>query len=133
VSLRWMLDTDICVQVVRDRPPELRQAFNEAADQLCISAITLAELWHGAEKSARPAHNRQVVEQFAARLEVLPFAEAAAAQYGQLRAELERAGQPIGAHDMLIGAHARSQGLILVTRNRREFDRIPGLRVESWA
>lgn len=128
-----MLDTDLCIQVVRDRPPELRQRFNEAADQLCISAITLAELWHGAEKPARPAHNRQVVEQFAARLEVLPFAEAAAAQYGQLRAELERAGQPIGAHDMLIGAQARSLGLILVTRNRREFDRIPGLRVESWA
>jgi tRNA(fMet)-specific endonuclease VapC len=63
---------------------------------------------------------------------VLPFAEAAAAQYGQLRAELERGGQPVGAYDMLIGAHARSLGLILVTRNRREFDRISGLRVESW-
>ncbi|MFO1048599.1 MAG: type II toxin-antitoxin system VapC family toxin [Geminicoccaceae bacterium] len=128
-----MLDTDICIHVIRDRPPNpLRQRFNEAADQLCISAITLAELLHGTEKSARPAHNLRVVEEFAARLEVLPFAQAAAAQYGQLRAELERAGQPIGAYDMLIGAHARSLGLILVTRNRREFDRISGLRVESW-
>ena len=127
-----MLDIDVCVHVIRDRPPELRQRFNEAADQLCVSAITLAELMYGAEKSARPAHNLQVVEQFAARLEVLPFAQAAAAQYGQLRAELEHAGQPIGAYDMLIGAHARSLGLILVTRNRREFDRIGCLRVESW-
>ena len=127
-----MLGTGICVHVIRDRPPDLRQRFNEAADQLCISAITLAELLHGAEKSARPAHNLRVVEEFAARLEVLPFAQAAAAQYGQLRAELEHAGQPIGAYDMLIGAHARSLGLILVTRNRREFDRIGCLRVESW-
>ena len=127
-----MLDTDICIHVIRHLPPDLRQRFNEAADQLCISAITLAELLHGAEKSARPAQNLRVVEEFAARLEVLQSAQAAAAQYGQLRAELEHAGQPIGAYDMLIGAHARSLGLILVTRNRREFDRISGLRVESW-
>jgi tRNA(fMet)-specific endonuclease VapC len=132
VTLRWMLDTNVCIHVIRDRPPDLRQRFNEAADQLCISAITLAELVHGAEKSARPAQNLAAVGQFAARLEVLPFAEAAAAQYGQLRAELERGGQPVGAYDMLIGAHARSLGLVLVTSNRREFDRISGLRVESW-
>lgn len=127
-----MLDTNVCVHVIRDRPPNLRQRFNETADELCISAITLAELLHGAEKSARPAQNRAAVEQFAAQLEVLPFAEAAAAQYGQLRAELEGDGQPAGAYDMLIGAHARSLGLVLVTNNRREFDRIHGLRVESW-
>ena len=127
-----MLDTNICVQVIRDRPPDLRQRFKDAADQLCISAITLAELLHGAEKSARVAQNLAAVEQFAARLEVLPFAEAAAAQFGQLRAELERDGRPAGAYDMLIGAHARSLGLILVTNNRREFDRMSGLRVESW-
>ena len=89
-----MLDTNICVQVIRDRPPDLRQRFKDAADQLCISAITLAELMHGAEKSARVAENLAAVEHFAARLEVLPFAEAAAAQFGQLRAELERDGPP---------------------------------------
>lgn len=132
MTLRWMLDTDICIHVIRERPPSLRQRFNEAADQLCISAITLAELLYGAEKSARPVQNRLVVDQFAARLEALPFAEAAAAQYGQLRAELEREGKPVGGYDMLIGAHARSLGLVLVTNNRREFDRISGLRVESW-
>ena len=124
-----MLDTNICVQVIRDRPPDLRQRFKDAADHLCVSAITLAELMHGAEKSAE---NLAAVEHFAARLEVLQFAEAAAAQFGQLRAELERDGRPAGAYEMLIGAHARSLGLILVTNNRREFDRKGGLRVESW-
>ena len=71
-------------------------------------------------------------EEFVARLEALPFSVEAAAQYGQVRAELERAGQPAGPNDMLIGAHARSAGLIIVTNNLREFERIPGLRVEHW-
>ena len=128
-----MLDTNVCVRAIRDRPPDLRQRFKDAGEQLCISAITLAELLHGAEKSARVAQNLAAVAQFAARLEVLPFADAAAAQFGQLRAELERDGRPAGAYDLLIGAHARSLGLILVTANRREFDRMAGLRVESWS
>lgn len=132
MTLRWMLDTNICIQVLRDRPSNLRERFGASAEQLCISAITLAELRHGAEKSARVAQNHAAVEQFAARLEVLPFGAAAAFQFGQLRAELERLGRPAGAYDMLIGAHARSVGLILVTNNRAEFDRMSGLRVESW-
>ena len=130
--LRYMLDTNICIYVIKNRPAELRDRFNSLADQLCISAVTLAELFYGVEKSARPAENLAIVEQFAARLDVLPFAERAASHFGQLRAELEKAGQPAGAYDMMIGGHARSEGLILVTNNRREFDRMSGLRVENW-
>ena len=130
--LRYMLDTNICIYVIKNRPAALRDRFNSLADQLCISAITLAELLYGVEKSARPIENLAAVEQFAARLQVLPFAERAASHFGQLRAELEKAGQPAGAYDVMIGGHARSEGLIIVTNNRREFDRMNGLRVENW-
>ena len=95
--------------------------------------ITLAELLYGAEKSARRSQNLRAVEEFGNRLEVLPFSDRAAAHYGQLRAQLERTGLPAGPYDMLIGAHARSEGLILVTNNTREFDRMPGLQMENWA
>jgi tRNA(fMet)-specific endonuclease VapC len=130
--LGYILDTDICICVIKNRPPALRERFNRFADQLCISSITLGELIYGAEKSARQAENLTVVEQFTARLEVLPFAEKAASHYGQIRAQLERAGRPAGAHDMMIGGHARSEGLVLVTNNIREFVRMEGVRVENW-
>ena len=130
--LRYMLDTNICIYVIKNRPARLRERFNNFADQLCISVITLAELIYGAEKSARPHENLTVVEQFCARLDILPFAERAASHYGQLWAELERVGQPIGIHDMMIGGHARSEGLTVVTNNVREFQRMPGLRLENW-
>ncbi|MBI3675991.1 MAG: type II toxin-antitoxin system VapC family toxin [Proteobacteria bacterium] len=130
--LAYMLDTNICIYVMKNYPPELREKFNALAEQLCISSITLSELHYGAEKSTRRIENLSAIENFTARLEVLSFAEKAAAHYGQLRAELERAGTPCGAHDMQIGAHARSEGLILVTNNVREFARMPGLRTENW-
>jgi tRNA(fMet)-specific endonuclease VapC len=130
--LRYMLDTSICVHAMGRRPPDLRERFARLADQLCISAVTLAELIYGAEKSARSPENLAVVEGFAARLEVLPFAERAAAHFGQIRAELGQAGRPAGSYDMMIGGHARSEGLILVTNNLREFERMGGLRVEDW-
>jgi len=130
--LRYMLDTNICIYVIKNRPARLRDRFNEVADQLCISIVTLAELIYGAEKSARPHQNLTAVKQFCERLDVLPFAERAATHYGQLWAELERAGQPIGTHDMMIGGHARSEGLTVVTNNLREFQRMPGLRLENW-
>jgi len=130
--LTYMLDTNICIYVMKTYPPELRDKFNALAEQLCISSITLGELHYGAEKSARRAQNLAAIEHFVARLEVLPFAEKAAAHYGQVRAELERAGMPSGPHDMQIGGHARSEGLIVVTNNMREFARMPGVRAENW-
>jgi tRNA(fMet)-specific endonuclease VapC len=132
VTLQYMLDTNICIYIVKNYPPGLRERFNRLAEQLCISSITLGELHYGAEKSVRRLENLQAIEEFMARLEVLAFSAKAAAHFGQLRPELERAGRPTGAYDMLIGAHARSEGLTVVTNNRREFDRMPGLRVEDW-
>ena len=130
--LRYMLDTNICIHVIKNRPEGLRERFNRLADQLCISAVSLAEIIYGAEKSARQIENIKVVEQFAARLDVLPFGERAATHYGQIRADLERAGHPIGLHDMMIGGHARSEGLTLVSNNIPEFQHIEGLRIDNW-
>ncbi len=130
--LEYMLDTNICIYVMKNHPANLRDRFNERAGQLCISTITLAELHYGVERSAQRQRNLDDLEHLAARLEVLAFSAAAAMQYGQLRAELQRAGRPAGPLDMLIGAHARSEGLIVVTNNEREFSRMPGLRVENW-
>lgn len=130
--LKYMLDTNICIYTVKNRPQQVREAFNGHHGQLCISSISLMELIYGAERSAMPERNLWVIEGFAARLEVLNYDQAAATHTGQLRAELARSGTPIGPYDQLIAGHARSQGLILVTNNRREFDRVPGLRVEDW-
>ena len=130
--LQYMLDTNICIYVIKSRPIELREQFNRLTEQICISTITLAELYYGVEKSSRRAQNLRTVEEFVARLEALPFSVEAAAHYGQVRAELEQVGRLAGPHDMLIGAHARSAGLIVVTNNLREFERIPGLRIENW-
>jgi tRNA(fMet)-specific endonuclease VapC len=132
LTLRYMLDTDVCIFVMRERSPSLRERFRSAADQLCISCVTLGELLYGAEKSARRPRNLEIVESFSARLEILPFGEKAAAHYGQIRAQLERTGQRAGAYDMMIGGHARSEGLVLVTNNLREFERIEGLQTENW-
>jgi tRNA(fMet)-specific endonuclease VapC len=130
--LTYMLDTSICIYVMKFYPQELREKFNTLAEQLCISSITLGELHYGAEKSARRVDNLTAIEHFVSRLDVLPFTEKAAAHYGQVRAELERAGTPCGPHDMQIGGHARSEGLIIVTNNIREFARMPAVRAENW-
>jgi tRNA(fMet)-specific endonuclease VapC len=130
--LSYMLDTNICIYVMKNYPQNLREKFNALAEQLCMSSITLGELHYGAEKSARRSENLTAIEHFTARLDVLPFDTKAATHYGQLRAELERAGTPCGPHDMQIGGHARSEGLIVVTNNTREFVRMPGLRSENW-
>ncbi len=127
-----MLDTNLCIRVLRDRPQGLRVRFNVEADALCISTVVLAELLHGAGKSAKPVENRQEVERFAARLEVLPFDADAAAHAAEIRVALERRGQMIGAYDLLIAGHARSRGLVVVTANLREFSRVDGLRCEDW-
>lgn len=130
--LAYMLDTNICIRVMKTYPPGVREKFNTLAEQLCISSITFGELHYGAEKSARRAENLTAIEHFVARLEVLPFGDKAGAHYGQVRAELERAGTTSDPHDMQIGAHARSEGLIVVTDNVREFAHMPGVRVENW-
>lgn len=128
----YLLDTDICIYAIKDRTESLRRKFNEKADGLCISAITLSELYYGVFKSARPDDNRKVVTSFAARLPVLPFDEVIARHAGDIRADLAKRGTPIGPYDVMIAATARSRGLILVSNNEREFSRVSGLRLENW-
>lgn len=130
--LKFMLDTNICIYTIKRKPAEVREAFNLHQTQLGISTVTLMELIYGAEKSAYPQKNLRVVEGFAGRLEVLDYDQAAAAHSGQLRAELAKAGKTIGAYDQMIAGHARSRGLILVSNNLAEFERVPGLRLENW-
>ena len=130
--LRYMLDTNLCIRILRDRPQALGGRFNAEAEGLCISTIVLTELLHGAEKSARPDYNRREVGRFAGRLQVLPFDEDAAAHAGEIRASLERRGRPIGGYDVLIAGHARSRGLVVVTGTLGEFSRVDGLRCEDW-
>ena len=130
--LRFMLDTDICVYVMTNKYPELSIRFEENAGEICTSSIALGELWYGVENSTRRETNLGALVEFVGRLSVVEFSADAAAHYGQIRAGLKRSGRLIGFHDMLIGAHARSEGLTLVTNNRREFDRMPGLLVENW-
>src|SRR5258705_11238277 len=126
--LTYMLDTNICIYVMKNYPPNLLEKFNTLADQLCISSITLGELHYGAEKSARRSDNLTAIEHFVARLDVLAFEAKAPAHYAQVRAELERAGTPCGPHDMQIDSHTRTEGPIFLTNNLREFSRMPVLR-----
>lgn len=130
--LKYMLDTNMAIYVIKRRPLSVLEKFNQRAGQLCISSITLAELHHGVEKSEQVSRNLAVLEDFTSRLEVLPYPAEAAAQYGDIRAGLERKGQVIGVNDLHIAGHARSAGLVLVTNNEKEFARVAGLRVENW-
>ena len=129
---RFMLDTDLCVRVLRDRPSHIRLRFNEEVDGLAISTITLHELLYGAARSAQSERSRQEVTDLAARLHVLDFDEQAAAHAGDIRADLAGRGCQIGPFDLLIAGHARSRGLVVVTGNLREFSRVDGLRAEDW-
>ena len=129
---RYLLDTNIVIYVLKRRPIEVLSIFNANADRMAISAITLSELFHGAEKSNKVNENLAVIEDFCSRLEVLPYGSKAAQHYGAIRAGLERLGKPIGVNDLHIAAHARSEGLAVVTNNVGEFARVPALQVENW-
>ena len=130
--LKYLLDTNIVIYVIKRRPIEVLNVFNTNANRMAISAVTLAELLHGVEKSSQPASNLAVVEDFCSRLQVLPYTPKAAQHYGTIRANLELLGQPIGVNDVHIAAHARSEGLVLVTNNTKEFSRVPALQIENW-
>ena len=130
--LKYLLDTNIVIYVIKRRPIEVLNTFNTNANRMAISVVTLAELLHGVEKSSQPAANLAVVEDFCSRLQVLPYTQKAAQHYGSIRTSLEAIGQPIGVNDLHIAAHARSEGLTLVTNNLGEFERVPGLLTENW-
>lgn len=130
--LRYLLDTNTVIYVLKRRPIEVMATFNANASRMAISSITLAELLHGAEKSSRVADNLTAVDDFCSRLQVLPYDAKAAQHYGAIRAALEKSGQPIGVNDLHIAGHARSAGLVLVTSNVSEFARVPALETENW-
>ncbi len=131
--MRYLLDTNICIYVIKNHPPEVRARLERhPLEDVGVSAVTVAELEYGVAKSARPGQNALALGAFLAPLRVAAFDDGAARRYGELRAALERAGTPIGSMDMLIAAHALSLGAVLVTNNVREFGRVPGLGVENW-
>ena len=132
--MRYMLDTNICIYVIRNRDPKvIRRLRRSQVGDVCISSITLSELEYGVSKSSRPAENKLALAEFLAPIEVVPYDDMAALEYGPLRAHLERQGTPIGSLDMLIAAHALALKCILVTNNEDEFRRVPHLRVQNWA
>lgn len=131
--IKYMLDTNILIYTIRNRPTKVREAFKRHSEYLAMSTVTLGELIYGAEKSTQSARNLADIEALAARMDVVPFDSEAAMHFGQVRAELANSGKLIGPYDLMIAGHARSRGLILVTNNLREFKRVPGLRVENWA
>jgi len=131
--VKFMLDTNIVIYTLKNRPVKVREAFKQHEGRMCISSVSLGELICGAERSSQTERNLADIEGLVARMEVAAFEERAAEHFGQLRAELYRVGQPIGPYDMMIAGHARAMGLILVTNNMKEFERVPGLRLENWA
>jgi tRNA(fMet)-specific endonuclease VapC len=131
--VRWLLDTNTCIAVLnRSSEPVVARFSSAAPATLAVCSVVRAELVFGARKSNRTAEVLERVEAFLAPLVSLPFDDAAADQYGLLRADLERAGSPIGSNDLMIAAIARARDFTVVTRNRREFCRVAGLRVEDW-
>lgn len=130
--LKYMLDTNIVIYVIKQRPLQALEVFNLNAGLMCISSITYAELLHGVEKSTRPEHNLRQVEDFVSRMEIFDYGQKAAAHYGDIRADLERKGAMIGINDLHIAGHARSEAMVLVTNNLREFERVEGLRLDNW-
>lgn len=127
-----MLDANVCIRVLRERPPTVRQRFKSEARSLALSTVVLHELYYGAERSQRPGVQRQRVEEFAGHLIVMDFDHEAARHAAAIKAQLAAQGQLIGPNDLLIAGHARSLGLKLITGNLREFTRVEGLLCEDW-
>lgn len=130
--LKYLLDTNIVIYTMKNRPQHVKRRFQKHEGEMCISAVSLGELVFGAEHSKQVERNLTDIEALVARLEVLPLDSKAAYHFGQIRAALYTIGQPIGPYDMLIAGHARASGLILVTNNINEFERVPGLLLENW-
>lgn len=131
--MKFLLDTNICIYLIKRRPHSVIARLRHCGqEEVGISSITVSELEFGVHKSSRPVENRLALAEFLAPLEILSYDGTAAARYGEIRAALEKQGQPIGAMDLLIAAHAVSRHLTLVTNNEREFRRVPGLKISNW-
>ncbi|MBT2326911.1 type II toxin-antitoxin system VapC family toxin [Variovorax paradoxus] len=133
MAIRYLLDTNICIYIAKHNPATVRARFEQlSADALAMSAITLGEFQHGAEKSQVRSKALAALRQLQSVIRVEPLTEAVGQHYGQIRSALERKGQPIGNSDLWIAAHARAEGWVLVTNNEREFNRVDDLAVENW-
>ena len=131
--MKYMLDTNICIYVMKNRPNNVIKKFlSHDPEELCISAVTYAELMHGVEKSMAVERNRIALSLFLSPITIIDFDMRAAEEYGKIRSDLEKRGTPIGPMDTLIAGHAKSRDLILVTNNTKEVDRVAGLSVEDW-
>lgn len=129
-----MLDTDICIYIIKKQPPLVLKKFESfLPEQIFISSITWGELVYGAEKSLQREKNHGALKNFIQPFTIVPFDLNAAFELGKIRARLESKGQLIGIFDQMIAAHALALDFKLVTNNEREFRRVPELRVENWA
>lgn len=131
-GLRFFLDTNTCIYIINKRPPHVMETFSRyTIGEIGVSSITVSELAYGVAQSGR-ASNRAGLDAFLTDLMSVPYDDDAAWAYGGLRATLQASGTPIGPLDTQIAAHALSAGVALVTNNVREFQRVPGLKVENW-
>ena len=131
--MKYMLDTNICIYAIKHKPEAVIKNFlSHDPEEMCVSVVTYAELMHGVEKSMAVERNRLALALFLSPVTVLEFHASASEEYGKVRAQLERQGRTIGPMDLLIAGHAKSEGLVLVTNNTKEFQRVEGLVVEDW-
>lgn len=131
--MEYLLDTNICIYIIKKKPSIVLEKFKKfPLGSIGISTITLAELQFGIRKSSNPGKNQNALNQFIIPLEIVDFDFRATIEYGLIRANLEKKGTPIGPLDTLIGAHAKSLNLTLVTNNEKEFERISNLKIENW-
>ncbi len=131
--IKYMLDTDICSYIMRERPIQVLKRFDTLKmDQFCLSIVTYAEFIYGIQRSTNPEKHQSVVDQFITHVDVLSWNRSAAEHYGQIRADLGAQGNTIGNMDMMIAAHARSQDMVLVTNNEKHFQRVFALTIENW-
>jgi tRNA(fMet)-specific endonuclease VapC len=131
--IRYMLDTNICIRIIKDRPdPLCRKLSRLAVGDVAISSIVSAELWYGVASSEKKRQNEAALKDFLDYVEVIGWPSEAGPVYGRIRAELRKRGRPIGAMDLLIAAHAVHLGAVLVTENTKEFERVPDLKIENW-
>ncbi len=130
--IKYMLDTNICIAVMKGRPAVQSKISNIDPAEIGISSIVLAELAYGVWKSSQKERNTQALTDFCSICSVWDWPAAAADTYGEIRGLLEQQGRIIGANDLLIAAHTKYLNAVLITNNTREFNRIPGLPIEDW-
>ena len=132
--MHYLLDTDICIYLIKKRPPEVLDRFTQHSPQdVAISIITLFELEYGVEKSQYPQRSRDALTKFLLPLNVINLDRSSATEAAIIRAQLEKKGLPIRPYDLLIAGLARSRDMTLVTNNIKEFERVDDLHLENWA